>query len=201
MKMLAGLIAVAGFAALTHAGVRVDLIVYENADAADVSALDLWVNLTDGGTFVDFTFHNDSTAPATVANVYFEANSLLSGGAIVGSTGTVIFADGGTPMNPAPPGMPYGGAWGGNLYRASATPPPSTNGIDPGETLTVRFTLVGSFADVLAAVQPNASGGFRIAQHVISVNDDFSVWTINTPSPGTVALLGLGGLTAVRRRR
>ncbi|MBX3323253.1 MAG: hypothetical protein KF757_09715 [Phycisphaeraceae bacterium] len=200
MQRMIGFLTVVGIAALAGAGVRVDLIVYENADNADVSILDLWVNLVDGGTYVDFTFHNDSTGSATVANVYFEANSLMSGGSIVGQSAGVSFTDGGSPPNPAQPGFLFGGAWGGNLYSASANPPPSMNGIDPGETLTVRFTLVGSFADVLAAVQPNAIGGLRIAQHVINLGE-FSVWTINTPSPGSIALLGFGAACAVRRRR
>ncbi|MBX3322091.1 MAG: hypothetical protein KF757_03775 [Phycisphaeraceae bacterium] len=205
MKNYCGMVALAAGGLLcvgaASAGVRVDLFVYENSDNGDVSMIDLWVDVVDSGSFVDFVFRNDSTGPATVANVYFEMNSLLSGGSVHAQSGGVSFSTGGNPPNPAQPAFLYGGAWGGNLYRAGANPPPSFNGIDPGETLTIRFSLVGSYADVVAALQPNATDGFRIAQHVISVNDDFSIWTINTPTPGGAAVLALGGLVAMRRRR
>ncbi len=205
MKKNCGLAAIAAggllCASMASAGVRVDLVVYENSSNGDVTNVDLWVNLVDGGTHVDFVFHNDSTIGATVANVYFEMNALMANGSIAGQSAGVDFDVGGNPQNPAQPGFLYGGSWGGNLFRARAENPAPHNGINPGETLTIRFDLVGSFADVLAAVQPGANNGFRIAQHVISVNGDFSVWSINTPTPGGAAVLALGGLVAMRRRR
>ncbi len=202
---IGSMIAVAGMigaaSAVASAGVRIDLAVYENSSGGDTSKLDLWVDVINGGSVVDFVFRNDSTGPAVVANVYFEMNSLIANGSIAGQSAGVSFATGGSPPNPAQPGFLFGDSWGGNLYRARAGSPAPQNGINPGESMTVRFDLVGSYADVVSALQPNASDGFRIAQHVISVNNDFSVWTINTPTPGSAAVLGLGGLLAVRRRR
>lgn len=182
------------------AGVRVDLLVYENADSADTSSLDLWVDVVNGGSFVDFVFHNDSTGPGVVANVYFEMNSLIANGSIAGQSAGVDFDEGGSPPNPAQPAFLFGGSWGGNEFNARASSPAPHNGIGSGETLTVRFDLVGSYGDVLAALKPGATDGFRIAQHVISVGQA-SVWTINTPTPGGAALLGVVGLMGLRRRR
>ncbi|MBX3322090.1 MAG: hypothetical protein KF757_03770 [Phycisphaeraceae bacterium] len=199
MIAVAGMIG--GASAVASAGVRIDLAVYENSSGGDTSKLDLWVDVIDGGSVVDFVFRNDSTGAAVISNVYFEMNSLIANGSLAGSTGNVAFSIGGAPPNPAQPAFLYGGSWGGNLMRVAASAPAPQKGIGPGESLTVRFDLVGTFADVVSALQPNASDGFRIAQHVISVNNDFSVWTINTPTPGSAAVLGLGGLVAMRRRR
>ncbi len=185
---------------------RIDLFVYENADNADLGGIDLWADLVDGGTYIDITFYNDSTASSVVTSVYFEAFSGLTGGSIVFESAGVNFSDGATPANPAQPGFSYGGSWGGNLYSAGAVPPPSSNGINEGgtESLTIRFDYAGgtTFDDVKNAL---TSGGpdWRIAQHVQGLGDDgeFSVWTITVPAPGSLALVGLAGLAGLRRRR
>jgi hypothetical protein len=189
-----GLSAIAGSAFAN----RVDLFMFED-DGVNPIVVDLWVDVVDSGVSVDFIFHNDSTDGA-VANIYFENNavssSLMNNGSIFGSTGTVAFASGGSPGSP-PNSI---GAWSGNLFNVAANNPKPTNGINPGETLTIRFDLLGSFGDVISAVT-DPENGFRIAQHAISFGPN-SIWTVNTnvPAPGALALLGLGGL-AIRRRR
>ncbi|MCL4742791.1 MAG: PEP-CTERM sorting domain-containing protein [Phycisphaerales bacterium] len=200
---LAGVVGLCAGSALAD---RIDLFVYENADNADIGGLDLWADLVDGGTFIDITFYNDSTAPAVVTSVYFEAFAGLTGGSIVFESVGVNFSDGATPGNPAQPGFSYGGSWGGNLYSAGAESPRPVNGINEGgtESLTIRFDYVGgtTFGDVKAAL---TSGGpdWRIAQHVQGVGDnaEFSVWSITVPAPGSLALVGLAGLAGIRRRR
>lgn len=197
-RILTGVGLVACAAAFASAN-RVDLLIFENPGPVDPGTVDLWVDVIDMGSTVDFVFHNDST-DGVVSNVYFEQNSLIMNGSISGSTGTVNFAAGGSPNAPAGSIFSYGGTWGGNEYLASANSPAPTNGIGVGETLTITFDLVGSYADVLAALQPNAADGFRIAEHAVSFGQ-FSLWTTNVPAPGATALLGLGGLLVSRRRR
>ncbi|MBX3364640.1 MAG: hypothetical protein KF866_07735 [Phycisphaeraceae bacterium] len=197
IRALIGAGTVAAMCAMPAMGTRVDLLVYENADNADTSVLDLWVDVLPSAGGVDFVFHNDGT-DGVAANVYFEntafSSAFMSNGAITFQSAGVNFAPGGSPGNPAPPGMMWGGAWAGNIFSAGATPPPSMNGLSPGETMTISFDLTGAtVADVLDALN---SGSFRIAQHVISIGE-FSVWTI-TPAPSALALLGLA---AVGRRR
>lgn len=178
---------------------RVDLFVFENADGVDTSIVDLWVDVIDQGSNIDFVFHNDSTMGAVTA-VYFETNNLIANGLIFGSAGTVNFAAGASPASPAGSVFAFGGSWAGNTYSADADSPGPTNGVGVGETLTVRFDLLGSYADVLAALAPSAADGFRIAEHAQAFGP-YSLWTSNVPAPGAAAFLGLAGLLAARRRR
>jgi len=181
---------------------RVDLLMFENAGGVDPLIVDLWVDVIDQGSTVDFVFHNDST-DGVVAAIYFESNGvstgLMANGALGATSGIVNFD---TPASPgSPPGSisGFGGTWGGNLFAADADSPAPTNGIGVGETLTISFDLLGSYGDVLGALQ-NPDTGFRIAQHATSFGQN-SIWTTTVPAPGAAALLGLGGLIAGRRRR
>ncbi|MCE7970504.1 MAG: PEP-CTERM sorting domain-containing protein [Leptolyngbya sp. PLA2] len=198
---LAGVVAVCAGSAFAD---RVDLFVYENADNADVGGLDLWADLVDGGTYIDITFYNDSTASSVVTAIYFEKFSGLTGGSIVFESAGVDFSDGATPPNPAQPGLNYGGSWSGNLYSTDANPPPAHNGINHGgtESLTIRFDYAGgtTFGDVKSALTAS-DPTWRIAQHVQGLPGGYSVWSISVPAPGSLALVGLAGLAGLRRRR
>lgn len=181
---------------------RVDLFMFED-NGVNPLIVDLWVDVVDNGATVDFIFHNDS-ADGAVSSIYFENNnisgSLLANGSITGSTGDVDFSVGATPPNPPGSISGFGGNWGGNLFAVDADSPPPFNGINPGETLTISFDLIGSFHNILSALN-NPEQGFRIAQHAISF-DEQSIWTVNVvPAPGAIAVLGFGGLLAGRRRR
>ncbi len=199
----AAVLAVAGAAA--HAE-SISLSVYENADGGDTSGLDLTVTLAEalGGNAIDFIFTNDSTS-GFVGSIYIESTAStagLSNGRIEAESAGVDFSDGATPPNPATIPANFGGAWGGNLYSVDANPPGPQNGINAGvgESLTIRFDLVGvSVQDIIdsATSEPR---GFRIAQHVQGL--PFSVWTTSVPTPGA-AMTGLAafGLMASRRRR
>lgn len=192
-----------GLATLTGAAQaeRVDLLVFENADMGDVSQLDLWVDVAQVAGMVTFTFHNDSTVASEVTAIYIEnstlSSGLLSGASLMNMVGT-NFAAGATPPNPPGSISGFGGSWGGNLFSADRNPGPGSNGINPGETLAVSFSVSDDNVDIADALR---SGAFRMAQHVQEVEPGgFSVWTV-TPAPGSLALLGLAGLTAAGRRR
>lgn len=193
-------IGVATLGGAAHAE-RIDLLVFENQPMGDVSQLDLWVDVAQVAGMVTFTFHNDSSIASEVTAIYFESTgvsgSLLSGGAIGNMAGTAFS----TPASPpSPPGSiaGFGGSWGGTLFGADRDSGPGSNGINPGETLAVSFGVSDDNVDIADALR---SGGFRMAQHVQEVDpNSFSVWTV-TPAPGSLALLGLAGLTATGRRR
>ena len=177
---------------------RVDLLMFENSGGVDAVSVDLWVDVLDAGSQVDMVFHNDSTDGA-IANIYVESTLLLANGSIAGSTGTVNFDTSTSPATPPGSITNFGGSWGGNLFAVGAEDPAPTNGINPGETLTIRFDLLGSYNDVLDALL-DPDGGFRIAQHAISFGAN-SIWTTTVPAPGAAALLAFGGVLAGRRRR
>ncbi len=196
------ILCVVGATATLASAQRFDLFVYENADDADVSGLDLYFEVFDQGGAIDFVFHNDSTDPGFVSAVYFEDTfSGLTNGHVFDETVGVDFEEGATPHKPAQPGVDFGGAWSGNIFDADAESPSPQNGINAGvdELLTIRFDLDGiSFDDVVGALSADPRE-LRIAQHVQGFVNGQSVWTVNVPAPAT--LIAFGGLAAIANRR
>jgi len=205
-------VAVAGTVAAPALADRIDLIVFENADGADVSALDLWVDVVGAGSAVDLVFHNDSGMQSFVRSVYIESTAfsvaaMIDGELLSPQPAGVKFKQGATPPNPAGSIAGFGGAWGGNLFSAKADKPGTNkDGIDPGESLTVRFDLADAgIGDVLDALRSDPLG-FRIAAHVQGLPCGESVWAVNVPravpipTASAMGLVGLG-VMALRRRR
>ncbi len=83
-------------------------------------------------------------------------------------------------------------------FLASSDPPPSTNGIDPGEEVAIIFDLIGgkTFENVIAELDDRT---VRIGIHVIDLPDGSSEGA-TTPEPATLGLLVLGALLALKRR-
>ncbi|MEO1130334.1 MAG: hypothetical protein AAFX05_11610 [Planctomycetota bacterium] len=149
-----------------------------------------------GGNQVTFATSNSGPISSSIANIYFDdANDLLSSiASIAGSGGTVSFSEGG-----APPVFPDGPGDFDEDFRAAAGPPAPTNGVNPGETLTITFDLTGG-STVQDVVDALAASTLRIGVHVISI-DGAGSESYMTPTPGAAALLGIAGLGAARRRR
>lgn len=199
--------AVIGLASSVASADRVDLVVFENADGADVSGLDLWVDVIDRGTHADFVFHNDSTIASFVRSVYIEATSFSNDAFENGRIGAtqqdgVVFVPDGSPPNPAGSISNFGGAWQGNLFSAKADKSGSgKDGIDQGEQLVIQFDYDQvTFASLMSSLNSDEPG-FRIAQHVQGLPGGYSVWTTTVPAPGSVTAIALAGLLAARRRR
>ncbi|MFG0241379.1 MAG: VPLPA-CTERM sorting domain-containing protein [Phycisphaerales bacterium JB054] len=209
------LIALLGAASSVASADRIDLVVFENADDADVSGLSLWVDVIDRGTHADFVFHNDSTISSFVRSVYIEGTSFADDALDNGRVGAsqqdgVSFVEGGSPPNPAGSIKHFGGNWQGNLFSSKADKGGSgKDGIDEGEQLVLQFDYDQvTFAELMSSLTSDEPG-FRIAQHVQGLPDGSSVWTKNDntpenvvplPSGAAMSLAGLG-LIAGRRRR
>src|SRR5690606_16713010 len=150
-----------------------------------------------------FVFRNDSSIGSSVASVYFEnvpvASDLSNPIITMGEPG-VSFSAGADPMRPPGSIDAIFSPWSGNLFSAQADAPKPNEGINPAERLTISFDNGGSFSDMLTALR-DGSGSFRVAAHVIGLPGGESVWISNVPAPAPLALLGLAGLAATRRRR
>lgn len=75
-----------------------------------------------------------------------------------------------------------------------ADPPPTSNGIDPGESIDIKFADTGS-SDFLSSA--------RIGLHVqqIGVNGEESASFVSIPEPSFIYLGSVGLLLLIRRRR
>lgn len=147
------------------------------------------------GTTPDVNSETGNAAGATGANSA-SANGFFNNSAsgIAGLASTISAIQ---PANPTLYANGVDSPWY-NLYRAYFDPQANTS--DPVRNVTVTFS-----GRVLAVVRTTASptggrslttGGANGAQNDLGASATFQV-----PTPGAMALLGLGGLAAARRRR
>ena len=205
-----------GLAAAAAQADTIDLVVFENADNADVSGLDINVDIVDGGGGdVNFVFSSDSTTESFVSAIYVEMTNFSTGalanGAVVDESGAT-FTPPATPPNPPGAISNFGGPWGGILYSADMIPG-NGNGIDIGDYVTLGFDLLNAntVQDIFDAAAADPAL-FRFAAHVQGI-DGSSVWVTNgggdmppvvpLPPAGLAGLGLLGGLGVFRfvRRR
>lgn len=141
----------------------------------------------------------------TITNIYFEDSlDLLSSPSII--TFTAVAPDNAVSYSVAADGgnLPAGQNVGFDSdYLFQTNPPPSKNGLDPGESLTVAFQSLETYSDLLGAIN---SGDLRIGLHVQEIGTrGASASFVNVqavPEPGGALLLGaVGVILLVRRRR
>ncbi len=143
----------------------------------------------------------------SVAQIYWDNSSGVLGSiSLLDPSGPgVVFV-----VDPSPGNLPSGNNVGfTEHFEVRALPPPSSNGINPGESLGVEFSLAAlmTFSDVSSAL---SSGGLRIGMHVTSFANGQSEAFVNLPpeeqpvvplpSAGALCALGLGAAGSRRRR-
>lgn len=172
----------------------------------DPITIDLTVSEDFGGIIFEIsnrTIPGDDWATAsipTVTNIYFEdSGGLLTAPNFVGgSGGSVSYSD-------ATDGGAIAGGSGIDFVSAfyfQAEPPPTTNGIDPGESGTFGATAP-SLAEVIDALN---TGEIRVGLRVqqIGEKDQLSasyVSRVPEPSTAILSLAALAGFFFIRRRR
>jgi len=154
-------------------------------------------------TQIAFTFRNVGPAASSITDVYFDDGAYVSGMASISSMPGVSFSP-----NASPPNVPGANnaspAFSTTVgLSADSNPPAQPNGVNPGEqvVLTLNLQHGKTFADVIAAMNMPRDN-FRVAMHVQGfANGGSESFIHNVPTPGTLALMGLGGLLAACRRR
>jgi len=213
MKRLTSVIALAAaaiFAGQARAAVTLGFQHITNNNVADatIGEAQLFVEVADEGSGqVSFRFFNTGPAASSITDLYFDdgvLNDLIS---IDDSGSGVSFSEGA-----APPDLPGGDSIVPQFnasFSADSDAPPPINGVNPGEEVTVFFSLDGgnSFTDLLDDI---AAGDLRVGIHVQAFASGGSESFINDPGPidpipepGSLvvwSLLGVAGI-AYRRRR
>ncbi len=178
-----------------------------NNDPGDcaIGEAQLVVDVSDaGGGEVLFSFSNTGAASSSITDVYFDDGSLLSLAVVINdlvAPGIVDFSQGASPGD-LPAGNNASPAFNTTAgFNADSNPPTQPNGVNPGEVLGIRFTLMPGrdFDDVLGEL---ADGTLRIGIHVQGYTSGGSESLINVPlpEPGLLALLGLGAAALVGAR-
>jgi hypothetical protein len=177
-------------------------ITNNNAADADIGEAQLFMDVSDVGGDVLFTFRNTGPQASNISEIYFDDGSLLGISMILDSPPLVDFEQDATPPNL--PGAnnvdpPFQVTQG---FLAEAQIPAPARGVGPGESVGIQFSLVNGkvFQDVINELLDKT---VRVGIHVTSFDGGGSEAFINVPEPASAVLLALGGLLllATRRRR
>ena len=206
IALAAGMFALLGMSSVS-AQTSLDFVPFETGGVSNVSDLDyidleaLIVSVPGG---VTIGIYNNSTigdpyitsTQPTITKIFFEdRGGVLGDNVSIQSTSGVVSLERNDSAN-----LPGGNNISFQTDKAfTATPPPTTNGLDPGESVVFLFT--GSVYDALVA--SIVSGDFRIALHVqqIGMNGSDSASFVSVPEPGSALLGIMGTLLLLRRRR
>ena len=175
------------------------------AGDAAIGEAQLTVTVSDaGGGLVAFLFQNIGPDASSLTDVYFDDGSLLAIASITNTAGLVEFSQLASPPNLPSANNASPAFVTTSGFSADSDPPVQPLGVNPGETLTITYSLAGgqAFADVINEI---TNGTLRIGIHVQGFATSGSESFVNTgliPLPPALALglVGLVGAAAYRKR-
>jgi hypothetical protein len=168
-----------------------------NATNVSIGQAQLSVIVTDvGGGMIKFRFENAGPNVSSIARIYFDdypqpADRLLVTPMQITDSGAgVSFSQGGSPGNlPSAntcPDIDKDGVLQFSAdHRATANPPPSNSGVNPGEWIEITMGLANGFTYANAITGLN-TGYLRIGIHVIAfANGGSETFVSQPPDPET----------------
>jgi hypothetical protein len=174
-------------------------VITANGDYFEGGQLDLSLEVENIDSTVSFIFENESTVCSSIARIYFEQTMMLIFEDLFEGDGTDF------EVYTTPPSLPAGQTIDpaferDDVFSVGAESPPPTNGINPGEQLTVNFKLADDtqFNDVIEALN---TGLWRIGIHIIALPDGSSESAITIPEPTTLLIMGTGIVLFIRKIR
>ena len=156
-----------------------------------------------GSDQVLFTFANAGPAPSSICDIYFDDDAVsLIFNDFQYPTAGVKFTIGATP-----PDLPSGGSFSSD-YSYDSDSPVQPNGINPGESLGLLFTLANNI-DFNSIISSLNSRDIQVGIHVQGFADEGSESFINkVPEPASVSFLAMGflsllgaGFFSIRRKK
>lgn len=201
LSVVMALVVTVGYASATQYSFT--NITNNNAANAAAGEAQLFMDVTQQGSNVQFAFTNIGPLASSITDIYFDDNDLhLTFSNFVQSAG-VTYTVGANPSN-LPGGNPYSFS---SDYSYDSASPVQPKGVNPGESLTIVFSLANSYqySDILDALD---DGSMRVGLHVQGFANGGSESFINddpnpVPEPGSLVLLGAGmlGLAIFGKRR
>jgi len=165
-------------------------------------ALDLTVDVYNGGPTVSFEFHNNSVSPLddlSITDIYFDDGTLLAISGVTNGPG-VDFSELADPAELPGASILVPPFETTNHFSAGAGPPPPQNGVEPGEWVIIHFDLQGG-GTLQHVLDELDDGSLRIGLKIQSFPGGSSESAVNVPEPATICLLGFGFLALLKKRR
>lgn len=197
LGVLSVMLVLSMYASPLKAGIVYPLEVFtSNGGYYASSDLNLYVEVVQHISTVDFSFYNESLFGSSIARIYFGENPLLGVADIVEGPGTSFS------ILAVPANLPAGRLLD-PLFKSGfgigSDPARPHNGLNPGEWVTLNFDLING-ATPAAVNNALDNGSLRIGVHVIVLPDGSSESAVSIPEPVTLLLLSLGAVMLIRKR-